>query len=496
MMKAQFFGRAYIRGFSTLEMLIAVSVLLLGMTAALLMQFGAQAAAVDAQIQMQALARAASVLDRARVVAAQDVVGVIATSSVWSVGGQTYVQTISVAHKTQCRTQATSSVFWQNSPVRPQRVELSRVFIDIERMLSLGRDCITDVSPWEGLHARSVNTIDAGVPTALDVLNGLVYGGGTASPYFFILDTTTSADKSANELVSFENGFNAGAAINALDATALRSHEGVLRHYVFAAMEATTSQMTVIDVTSPKKPTTVAVRTLNNVSPVGSEPAGHRLYYFADRLYVLTRYTAGPELHTFDVSNPEDPVELGGGVELGVTVNGIAVQERFIEGVSRRFAYLATSQAAGELKVYDVTDPLRVGAATEVLEARQDLPGIQNGLSVYPLGNRLYVGRASTPPGADLYVYDTTNPPQGLALVGGHDIGTGVETVLVVGDFAFLSTPKSKKELQVWDIRSDPIALVAEYALPGSVAGGLEYEDGFLFVTAQSDASVHTFVGY
>lgn len=493
-MKAQFFGKAP-RGFSTLEMLIAVTVLLFGMTAALLMQFGAQAAVVDMRARGAALSRATAMLERARVASAQDVAAVVATSSVWSIGNTIYLQMLTVAHQTQCQTQATSSVLWQSSPLHPRRVELTSMFVDIQRVLALGRDCVMGAPPWDTLSERAVNAVGVGAPVALDVLRGFVYGGGTTPPYFFILDTTTSADKSASELVHFKNSFDVGAPIHALDAVVWYPPEGTERRYVFAAMDATTSQMVVINVTDPHVPTLAAVRTLNNVSSAGSEPAGHRLYYFDDRLYVLTRYTAGPELHTFDVSNPEDPVELGGGVEMGVTVNHIAVQERFIEGAHKRFAYVATSQAAGELKVYDVTDALRVGAAAEVVVARQDLPGIQNGLSVYPLGNRLYVGRASTPPGADLYIYDTTNPLQGLPQVGEQDVGTGVEGLVVVGDVAFITAPKSKKELQIWNVAHEPMTRVAEHALPGG-AGGLDYEAGFLFVAAQGSGTVHTFVDY
>lgn len=488
-MKALFFGKALLRGVTTLEILIAFTLLTLSFASVVVLVFGSQAALTDGQIRARMLSVASAAIERMYGTSVWDMVA--ATSSIWVEGGNMYTHVFAVEMQTLCQGYMTSVVSKKNG-IRAQEVVLRSDFTDRRAVVSLGRDCAVDVSQsaWSVPKVLATGLLPTGKPTAVDAFRGMVYGGSTESPYFFVIDASNVLlDKNSSSFISFVNAPTLAGPINTLDVVA-RPWGGVEKRYVYAGLQASSSQVAVVDVTDPYKPVTIATRSLLNVSPAGSEPAANKLYYYDDRLYVVTKYTAGPEFHTFDVSDPENPIELGSGVELGSTVNAIVVQERFVGGVRKRFAYMASSQLSGELKVYEVTDLHNIGAAVEVVAARQDMVGAQNGTSVYVLGTVLYMGRASTPSGPELYVFDASSPTEGLSLVASQDIAGGVHSITVVGNVAFITTSKSKSEVQVWDISTNAISLVSAHALSGAMVGGLDYWGGVLYATGQGSSSV------
>ncbi len=480
-MKALLVGR-YGRGSSLLEVLIAFTIFTVSMTAVVVSVAGSQSFAVDGHLAVEALGRAQHNIEEVRARAQQNFLSIQATTTTEALAGTVYANMLSVRDLTRCKKQATSTVSWMRD-ARTQTVELSTFLSDTQSATKLGGDCVADipVGNWSAPQVLASTTM-SGNPTAIDLLNDRMFVGGTLAPYFFIA-TTSHASAS---FVSFANMFATPSPVTALDAVLWRS-SGVIKNYVYALLNASSSQLAVVDVTDIYNPILVATRTLKNVDPSGSQPAGYKLIYYGDRLYVLTKETKGPELHTFDVTYPTNPTELGSGIEIGITANDFAVQDQWVGTDTKRFLYMATSQAGAEVKVYDVTDPSGMGVAHEVVSARQDLPGAQNGMSVYAIGNKLYVGRASTPTGPDLYVFDSTDPTQGLPMLTSQDVGTGVEGIIVVGNIALLSTPKSKKELQVWDIVQTPPALVSTLAIPGLVVGGFDYDVDTLYATSQGN---------
>ena len=103
------------------------------------------------------------------------------------------------------------------------------------------------------------------------------------------------------------------------------------------------------------------------------------------------------------------------------------------------------------------------------------------------IGNKLYFGRQSTPSGQDLYVYDISNPPAGLTLLGSQDINAGVIDIRVAGRTIFLITSKSNKEVQIWDNENlSNIKLVKEYNFTNIADKGMDYEADFLYVTGDA----------
>src|SRR3989344_5482864 len=467
----------FARGSSTLEILIAFA--------------SNQAVAVDTQTSNEALGLAQAQLEEARARSRQDFALVSSSSGSVPSGPLTYNASLAVSDQTQCLKHATSTVTWPDGG-RTQTISLSTFFSDIAGTFALGGDCASSPpsSDWTNPQRFASDTMDPGKPTTINVLQKIVYVGADKTPYLYIADTTGAVlGQSSGLFVTYANSFDLGKQPNSLDA--IRWYDSATarnRYYAFAAVASTTEQLQVIDVTDIYNPAVVAKRTLSPCVS-GSFPEGWVVYYYDGNVYMVTRETAGPELHVFNASDPSNPIEyaIGSvackGYGLNGTVESMVVKDQTVSGVTKRFAYLATDQNPKELRVFDVTDHPR---PTEVLAASQNLPGNQDGATIFNVGNKLYFGRQSAS-GPDLYVFDISNPPSGTPIIGSKDIGTGVIGLAIAGRFAFMATPKANQEFQVWDISNlTNISNVSKYNFGTIVANGVEYGPDFIYTTGKA----------
>ncbi len=485
-------NKKYSGGSMTLEILLAFAILIFCLTAVISISFGNQSITVDSETNTEAISIAKKTLEDARSLSRQNYLGVIATTSTETLGGLTYTKVLEVVDVTPCKKQTTSTVTWLTGLVKTQEVEFTTFFTDIAGALALGGDCAASPpgSNWDSPERFASDTFSPGKPTSIDVLNKIVVLGVDKDPFVEIADTKNaylSQNFSDPLFLPFMNGFSLGDTPNGIDAINWTDAFGVTKKYAFFAISSTTNQLLVVDITDVRNPVLKKSVPLSSCV-AGSAPQGWRLYAYKDRLYFLTRFTAGPEFHIFDISSPINPIEFGSGAckgfELGDTSESIEVRDQNIGGTTVRFVYLATDENDKELRVLNVTNPL---AITEVTTATQDLTGNQDGQSVYIVGNKLYFGRQSNPSGPDLYIYDISNPVVGLTLIGSQDINTGVLGIRVAGPFAFLATPKVNKEFQIWNISNlSSISLIKEYNFGNVVNQGIDYEYDFIYATGQS----------
>ncbi|MDO8530492.1 MAG: hypothetical protein Q7S10_03770, partial [bacterium] len=335
----------------------------------------------------------------------------------------------------------------------------------------------------------------------LDVLNGIVYmtadGNPNSAKNFYIADTNDIVKGTSSGLfATFANNFKAGEKLN--DLKVARLSDGKV--YAFVARDTKTGQFQVIDVSDIYNPVSKGIFQLENVDEDGSYPQAWRVYYYNNRVYVTTRYTDGPELHVFDVSNPGSIYEMGNGTELGLTVNGFSVTEKTIDGIFYRFAYMATSAESRELFILNLTDPLNI---SEIAGASKDLADYPDGNTVFLIGNNLYFGRDSSGPNSgnfDLYIFDATNPMAatgGLPIVQTADIGTSVLGIVVTGPYIFMTTKKANSEFQVWT--SDPAQPITKvnttnYNFP-NIVGSLKYENNWVYVASQGNDPLRILYG-
>lgn len=476
-----------------MELLIALGILVFSVSAAIMVVFGAQTIAVDSEIQGNGLLVAREELERARAKVAGDFFSIGPATSTRTVVATKYDQELSVVDISPCAKQVTSTVRW-NQDQRSLRFDIGSVFADIPGAVAVGGDCAisSPESNWDNPQTFASDNFNPGKPRAVDVLRKIVYMGGDKTPFLFIADARNATlGQSSGLFVTFANGYAATSTINDLDVAAWQDPvSGETKYYVYAAMDSATDQLNVVDVTDIENPTLVAARTLSSCV-TGSYPEGWRIAYYRDRVYLTTRETAGPEFHVFDVADPTNPVELGSGgcvgTNLGTTVNGMVVRDQVVSGATARFAYLAVASDTTELRVLDVTDPITI-VGSGIATANKNLPGNQDGQSVYAVGNKLYFGRQSAPSGPDLYVYDIADPFAGLPQLGAQDIGTGITSMVVANRFAFFGTPKTNQEFQVWNITDHAaITNIAKWNFPNIVENGLDYEPDFVYASSQGN---------
>lgn len=477
-------------GFSTLEILLAFAILTLSLTAVISVFFGNQSVSVDTQTNTEALGKAIASLEQERALARTSFYSASSTSVTEVSGPLSFTKTLTVSDLTPCKKIATSTVTWNAGTLRPQKIELTTFLTDILGARNMGGDCFTQApkSSWENPTRFASDTFSPGKPLALDVLNRVAYVASDKSPFLKIAQTAgATLGQTGGLFVSYTNGFDVGAQINALDAIRYTNPStGAVKIYVFAAMNTTTNQLKVIDVTTPTAPVVVATVSLSSCV-TGSFPQGWYLGVYGNRLYLTVRETAGPELHIFDITTPSAPSELsvGGsvckGYELGDTVEQFQVREQMVGGTIKRLLYAATDESNREIRVLDITNSL---AITEQIDV--DLSGAVDGASVYLVGNKMYFGRLSGT-GAELFIYDISDPSTSLPLLGSKDIGTDVLGIRVAGSFGFLATGKTNQEFQVWNVGTpSTITSIAIYNFGNIVGSGIDYEPDYIYATGQS----------
>ncbi len=479
-------------GFSTLEILIAFAILITTLVATVTLSFGSQSIGLDTETNHEALNLAKENLENLRALSRESFETILPVVSTNTIQGTSYeIQDLIL--DSQCLKEATIGVTWATESSRPQRIELEAIVTNWNEAIRLGGDCVTTppFGNWENLQKFGSANFSPGRPTAIDALRTFVYIGADTPPFFYIANVENAApvNNPAPFFIAFSNGFNAGVAINDIDVATLSNG----KTYAFVARATSTQQFGMINVSNPATPTSIT-RSLSGVS--GSNPEGFRIAYFDNKVYITARYTAGPEFHIFDVSNPMNPVEMGSGTELGSTVEDMAIEKRKVGGTTHTIVYFAMDANVihGEVIAYDVTNPL---SPYKISGANTNLPGNQDGASLYRLGNKLYFGRTSVPSGPDLYIFDIQDPfsaSGGLPILASKDIGAGVTAIRANGKIMFLATTKATKELQVWP--AEPLKLtaapsaVSTYNLPRIAEQAIDYEDNRMYASSNTDDSL------
>src|SRR3989344_3746845 len=490
-MKAQSIGKKYVNGFATLEILIAFAVLILSISAVILLVFGNQSIIVDSRTHSEALYKAQKMLEEARAASRQDFFSV---NSITTTSDDIYQKTLNVIDLTQCEKQAISTITWNLNP-RSQKIELTTFFGDIAGTLALGGDCAVNPPEegWTNPQRFASDTLNPGKTTAIDVLDKIAYLGADKKPYLYIADTQGAIINQIGGMLigiesnKFSNDFNKnGDLINIINEIDVYKDSATSNVYALIAMASSTAQFAVIDVTNIHNPNLLAVRKLNNVVPGGMTSHGYRIYYYDKKAFIVTRETAGPEFHIFDLSSPGNPIELGNGTKLvgptppnGTTANDLVVSDDI--------AYFAAEKNSAELLIYDVLIP---SAPSFMSNATVNLSGNENGSSLYLIGNKLYFGRENVT-GAELYVFNASNPRTavgGLSIIGNpSNIGSGILDMFVIGRFGFIVSGKTNEEFQVWNISNpEDIQNIAKYNFGNIVAGGLDYEPDFIYATGDA----------
>lgn len=487
------------RGFSIIEVIIALAFSLVVITGALSSQLMWEYWTLTSQLASEAMMLNREHEGWVRQMAKQDFTLVSSTALSTIVdpldpllqscrqGGLCYQRQDQVVDVSSCAKIATQEVFWKVGERYPTSsvTEVHGLFNSGE-LIQQGGDCVLELFPVRWLSeppaSRAVIATPPTLVTGLEVLGDRIYIVASSAPQLRIYDRPTVAASSPYLLSS------STVQGNRLNAIEVITDIGSGRTYAYVTQHTKSEQLLVLDVTNDEI-RIVAARTLLGTDSLGSFPQGWRVVAYGKRLYVTTRETAGAELHIFSIANPSNPTEIPSGeVNLARTVNDMTVREQKVGGVMRRYLFLAASAARKEFSIIEVTGDIPI-------ERRAlDLSGTENALSIFLNGDILYLGREQSATGPELYQFRLS-----LLLAGSStplaesEVGAAVHTIKGVGPLLFLGTNKTNAELQVWQAAGSTwnrgvsnAARISAVAATRLAPLGLEVGPAFLYTAAQS----------
>ncbi len=443
-------------GQSTLEILVAIGILAISLSAVVIVIFGSQSISVDSQEANKAVNLARELIENATASSSENFGGLISGSSTQD----EFLKEIIVKDIDSDTKEITSRVSWQTETARIQKIELTTLVTNWQAYQDTGGDTGGGGLSGDWQNPTTLGSVDLGPgesATGLDVVNKIVYLSASASdkskPDFFIVNATNGQSP---YIVS---QINTGEGLNAVD---------VAGNYAYVANDDDDAQLQVIDISNPALPSLIKSFKLNGVS--GSGAIGQSIFYSNSKIYIGTKAASGPEFHIVDVSNPAVPLDIGS-YETGANVNDI-----FVSGNT---AYIATSADNSELTILDVTNSSSIVKLGDFNAVAGD-----DGKSVYITGTTAYLGRTG---GGSLSIINVSNPALPVQLGTANLGGAGVNGIIVRDYLAFLATTDSNKEFQIWNVSSSSAPVQWSSYNFSQVGTGVDYEDNFVYVSVRSN---------
>jgi hypothetical protein len=390
------------RGFTTIEILLAMALMVLALTAAVLMSFGGQSLAADAQASEEALALAHEMIKNQRELAKKDFRLVNPTSDQDGI----FKRNIMVTSIPFFLKNVAARVSW-NVDGREQKIELSTLISDFND--TAGNDTCDSYLTGDWGHPIVKKVIDlfdyaesASSTYAIsdvDAYKGRLYVsiGKTANKTdstFFVFDI--SDPFAPVRLAQIDNNPAAAAGINAV---------AVNGKYAYVA-SAGSKQFKIIDV-GIMPPQIVYEYKITG----GGD--GQSIFYKGGYINLgLAKKANVPEFYIFNVVNLSG-VYLESSFLVGAGVNDIYVKKNYV--YLAHPADLASGQESGreQLTVLDILNP---DAPQRVSGFYYDGSMGGHGKSLHLVGDRLYLGRttshilgpADTIP--EFFIIDNSNP--------------------------------------------------------------------------------------
>lgn len=508
-----------VAGFATLEVLLAMTILVLTLASVTLTTYGSQSMQMDAETGTEALHSAQDGLELMQTLSRKDFHLVVPTSSDETIGNLTYHRVVSVtptAAPDYATKQITSTVTWTGEHNRPQHVSLSALVTNFDHAAG-GDTCDSVPSGNWGLPiiANSVTDIPTltatssgvNVVTGVDAYKGKLYVTVNSSQYrtdprLFVLDIaklktdpthallgklTTATNTTTYGMNSVQVAEGPSGRLYAYIADDYGANWGACSPYYNCA------QLTIAEVTEPSKMalgSSTYYKLPNIFGSLGSGGAGYSVYYKDGLLYLgLTKTLSGPEFNIIDVHDPKNPLWLGG-LNIDFTVNAI----RVVGNV----AYLATSDGSRDVLSVDVSNPSNPTALAS-FDAAGGGGTIGLGQSLAAVGDTLFLGRTNVDGSPEFSIVDASSSGVMLLPQGSRDVGTAANHfsifgIVVRGVFAFLvGGDGSSGKLYIEQIQNKSNIFDASLplTLPNNSMGyALDCEGNDIFVGSRDGSNV------
>lgn len=491
------------RGFSTLEILIAMAVMVLTLTAVILASFGDQSMLGQASDDSEAVGKAQAMLESGQANARKDfrLVTDIATSS-----DGIYQESLSIADIADdpyTSKRMTATVSWQDENRTTRSVSLTTLVTDFQDASTLDTCDPSLAGKWS---APSVKTyvlatgdlLPSSAPaghafsatnpiSSIDAYHGRLYIGvskkaSAADDSLFVFDISDPSRK-PQYLGSIDNNASVTEGVSGIVAAGGYLYAGNthVTNFKTCKPSANCSQMQILDITAPS----AMPAAVNFLVPTSSMPSvtgtstgqalGNALFYQNGYVYLgLTKTATGPEFDIIDVHDPNNPKWIGG-YQIGWSINQIYVRNGF--------AYLATDDKSRELTILDVHDPYSPKLAS-TFDPTGTL-GFEVGKSVYARGDTIFVGMSAASGSPEVYSLNIAHPwaPSANAskVIGSSILGMFARDSIL---FVLASTIQ---QFELLDI-SVPAAIKSyapPIALPG-IGASLDCEGDYFYVASNN----------
>lgn len=179
------------------------------------------------------------------------------------------------------------------------------------------------------------------------------------------------------------------------------------------------------------------------------------LSVFVSGNYAYVGYASS--LAIFNITNPAAPT-LVGTYAVGAAVNGVYV--------SGNYAYLATNGTLNQLVIVNVSNPALPTLASGLL-----LLDLTAAKSVTVSGGYAYVTKLNNTLGPEFFVVNVSNPAA-PTVSGSYEAGVNLNAVEVSGNYAYVASANTSRELTVINITTKTApAYAGAYNGPGTGAG-------------------------
>ncbi|HEV7701924.1 MAG TPA: hypothetical protein VGO63_00545 [Candidatus Paceibacterota bacterium] len=426
------------RGFATLEILIAFTVVTLCIGAVILLVFSNQSLAIDSQTNIEAISKAGKMLEDARALSKQDFYSVV---SIPAINDNIYQKTLSVEDLDSYTKRITSKISWPLIGGRNPSVEFTTLVTNIHNLCS--QTLSGDWTNPKIINTAKIDIDSAASLTDVAALSGYAYITGDSSTQskndFYVVNTSNPV------LPSLVGSLNTGPGLNSVS---------VSSNYAYVANGSINAQLQVIDITAKNSPTLYKNFKLPMIdSDAGT--VGYSILYHSGKVYMGTKKNGKAGFHIIDVSDLSNIHEVGY-LEVNNTINQIQV--------IGNYAYLASDDSAQELRVLNISTPANILGATIYNAPNTSGFGFGKSLAIY--GNTLFLGRTfdANANNKELHVINisdiTANPlPSTLS----QKMSESVNAVFVKSSLVFMAT-NSKFQVR----KTSDLSLYGTLSLPAS----------------------------
>ena len=462
------------RGFLTLEILLAMAIMIFVLAAAVLLSFGGQGLAVASRSSSEAQNFAQKLLESQRELGRKDFRIANPTSAQEGI----FQGKIEVASHSFFTKSIKAQVSW-NDDGRPQKVDLSTLIADYNG--TAGNDTCDSflIGDWTEPRTKEYNffqltNIASGDISDIDAYRGKLYvtvgdSATSTDPTFFVFDI--SDPKNMKLMEKIDNSSNKSG----LNAVAVNGS------YAYVANDSSANQFQIIDI--KKSPVEIA-KEYKIPGVVGGR--GNCIFYKDGYVYLGLTSTANntPEFHIIDVKNASTTVEIGRWPSFGSlkhVINSIYVKGEYAYLAHPTDAYGSGGCPQEQLTVLDISNPAQ---PKRVSGFYYDGFMGGNGKSLHLVGDRLYFGRTASnisgpsDPIPEFYIIDNSKPESLLSAALGSfslPVADSVNGVLIKDYLAFLV---GRKNMQI--IKIDELANIHNWGSAAFNAAGNEtFEPSF-----------------